>query len=111
MDIRPPPHSRSMSRKRVSSPKAAKRDAVAFELGRRDKVLLDQLYDHAPTLLIAFKRLCPARQRDSIETGLDHGKHHAVRYFFQGKFDQRRGLGRVIDAGFHGTGMPAEGKQ
>src|SRR5439155_25178564 len=58
MDIGPSSQRRETSRKRVFSPRAANRDAelfgstVARELGRVDKVLLDQLHDHAPTLLV-----------------------------------------------------------
>src|SRR5260370_4394441 len=117
MDIGPPSQRRETSRKRVLSPRAAKTGAEPFgrakalELLRMDKVLLDQVHYHAPTLLVRRERLRPARQRDSIEAGLGNGQHDSIRHFLQSKDDERRRLGGIVDAAFDGEGMPPEREQ
>src|SRR4030081_1183606 len=103
MDIGPCSQRRETSRKRVSSPNAAKSGAepfghaVAFELRRLDKVALKQFCRHLPTLLVRRKRLTPAFERDLIEAGLRDGHHDSIRRFLQREDDECGRLRRVVD--------------
>lgn len=79
MDAGPSSQRRETSRKRVSSANAANSGAeprnpgTAFGLRCLGKVLLDQLYDHTPALLVRFECLCPTSQWDLIEAGFGDG--------------------------------------
>src|SRR5436189_2115361 len=91
MDSGPASQRRETNRKRVLSPRAANSgaeffgSAMALALRRLDKVRLDQLHHHAPTLLVCRERLRPARERDSIEAGLSDRQDDAVRRLLQGE--------------------------
>lgn len=70
----PSRQSRETSRKRVSSPNTANNGAEAsspapFGLRRLRKVLLEELHDHSPALLVRGESLRAARERDLIEAG------------------------------------------
>src|SRR5271170_3969895 len=114
MDSGPLSQRRATSRKRVSSPSAAKRGAeiqvaaAAFGLWRTDKVLLDQRHLYAPTLLVSGEGLRAPGKRDLIEAGLGDGQHDTIGNFLKRKGDERRRFGSVVDAGLHGAGMPPE---
>src|SRR5258708_26419775 len=98
MDAGPSSQRREINRKRVSSPKAAKSGAesssfgTAFGLRCLGKVLLDQLHDHTPALLVGLEFLRPTRQRDLIEAGFGDGEHDAVCHFLKSEDDECRGL-------------------
>src|SRR6266851_1730542 len=117
MDIGPSSLRRETSRKRVLSPRAAKRGAeffgstMALELRRVDKVLLEHLHYHGPTLFVCRESLRPARERDSIEAGLGDGQHDAVRHFLQSKDDECRWLDGIVDAELNSERMPPKGEQ
>ncbi len=68
MDIGPSPQRRATSRRRISSPNAAKTGAVdVFALGRMFQVPLEILHLHAPTLLVRGERFRPATSMDLLE--------------------------------------------
>ena len=73
MDAGPSAQRRETKRKRVSSPNAAKRGAELASaatrtgLRRLGKVLLNELHDDSPALLVPREGLGPARQRDLVK--------------------------------------------
>src|SRR5580765_1863263 len=117
MDIGPSSQRRETSRKRVLSPRAAKRGAepcefaLALDLRLLDKVFLDYLYHDGPTTLVCRECLCPARKRDLIEPGLGDGQHDAVRHLLQSKLNERRWLGGIIKAAINRERMPPHREQ
>src|SRR5437588_3487554 len=110
MDAGPRSQRWEISRKRVSSPSAAKTGADPL-LWRKDKVLLDQFNHHAPTLFVFGKCPRPACEWDSIEARLRDSEHNALWHLVEQEDDERRRLGGVFDIWFHGAGMPAEREQ
>src|SRR5437868_5775289 len=109
MDMGPSSHSRATRRRRVSSPRAAKRGAL--ELWRTDKIRLDQLHRHTPTLLVGRESPGAALERDLVEARFGDGEHDALCLLREDENDQRGGLGGVVNTGLNGAGVPAEGKQ
>src|SRR5215472_4758722 len=114
MEADPSSQRRTTSRKRIASPSAAKSGAEwtnsAPATGSRclRKVFLDELDDHAPTLLVGGEGFCASLERDLVEAGFGDGEHDAAGNFFQREFDERCRLVRVIDARLNGVGMPAK---
>jgi len=106
MDAGPPSQSRPTSRKRVSSPSAAKMGAdslglspFAAALRGLFKVLLDQLDDHCPALFVCRERRRTAREGDSIEARFGDREHDAVRDLLQVEDDEcgrLRGVSRRL---------------
>src|SRR4029079_765383 len=97
---------------RVSSPRAAKTGAEpassAFALTLLRKVFLDERDDHRPASLVSRKGLGAALEGNTIEAGLRHRQHHAMRLFLQPELDEGRRLVRVVDIGFHRERVPSE---
>src|SRR5690242_2026251 len=117
MEADPCSQRRTTRRKRISSPRAANsatelsNSVSAIGLRFLRNVFLDELEDHAPTLLVGGEGFDAARGRNLVEAGFGHSEHDAVGYFFQGEFDERRRLFGIIYSRLSGIGVPAEGEQ
>src|SRR5512147_125369 len=117
MDIGPSSESRATSRKRISSPSAAKIIAESFGcaellwLSFLCKVRLDQFHDHAPTLFVGSKRLDTTFQRNPIESTFRHLQHDALRDLLKRKLDQRGRFLGVVDVWVDRIRMPTKGEQ
>src|SRR5690242_3051002 len=117
MEADPCSQRRTTSRKRISSPNAAKsgtelsNSVSAIGLRFLGKVFLDELDDHGPALLVGGEGFDAASERNLVEAGLGHGEHDAVGYFFQGEFDEGRRLFGIINARLGGVRMPAKGEE
>src|SRR5215510_11722082 len=116
MDVGPSSHRRETSRRRVSSPKAAKIGAEPANLAFvfdlvLGKIFLDQLNYNSPALLVVLECLGAARQRNLIEARFYDGQQNTAGRFLEGELDQRGRLTGVVDTGFNGRGVPAEREQ
>src|ERR1700722_6666814 len=93
-----PPESSATSRKRVTSPRAAKTGAEALSsalspfggiAGKRRELNL-------PALGVLFQHAGPPRQRESVEAGFHHGHQRAALDLRQAELHLRHGLGGGI---------------
>src|SRR5246127_1134716 len=112
MDVGPLLQRRETSCSRVSSPSAANTGAeftncgTVFRLRCLGKVLLDELHDHTPALLVRLECVRATLQRDLIEAGFGYGQHHAVRNFFESENNESGRFVRVIGVSFGWAWVP-----
>src|SRR5437763_16541639 len=103
IDRGPRAERRPSGRSLVASPSAANRGAARPLLD-----ILRELLDlPGPAVVVHAERLGTTRERDAIEPGLDNRERRAAPCFLELELDQRRGLGRVVDGGVDGVGVPA----
>src|SRR2546427_12251296 len=112
MESGPPADRRPSRRSRVASPNAANSGTAsgggcsAAALRLLD-ILREVLDLPVPAVVVHAGRFGAARERDAIEPGLDDRERGATRGFLESELDQRGGLGRVVDGGVDGVGVPA----
>src|SRR3989441_5831178 len=109
----PPADRRPSRRSRVASPNAANNGTApgggscsAAALRLRD--IPCELFDLAvPPVVVHAERFGATRERDAIEPRLDDCEFGTAVDFLELELDQRGGLGRVVDGGVDGVGVPA----
>src|SRR5262249_45437388 len=114
IDSGPPAESRATSPRRVASPSAANTEA-ASGAGRACALVLDIPADvlrlHAPPHVVHPVRLGTARDRDTLEAGLDDRQQCSALGVREAELDQRGGLTRVVDGRVDCIRPPAIGEQ
>src|SRR5205823_4048935 len=104
----------STRRRRVGSPSAAKTGAASASLRtatlRPRDIARDVLGLLGPPLLVHAERLTAARERNAVEPRLDDGELGRAVLLFQAEFDERRGLGRIVDLRINRVRVPAKGE-
>jgi hypothetical protein len=115
MDSGPASERRSTRRRRVSSPRAAKRRAAVLggeaALARIGDVPFDEGDDHSPASFVGGEGFGATGKRNAIEAGLGYGEQDAGGTFLELEDNESGGLRGIIDPGLDGIGMPAEGEQ
>src|SRR5262245_43315145 len=114
MDCGPCEERRATSRRRVSSPSAAKMGAARSSLTwglpvlcrRLVDILLDVLHLLVPAFLVAAVGFQPACQRDALEPGFHDREPGTFGDVLEFKNHQSGRLGVVIDARLTSAGMP-----
>src|SRR6266550_3899502 len=115
IDSGPPADRRPSKRSRVASPNAANSGTASGGAGggcsaaalRLLDILREMLDLASPPVVVHAERFGATGERDAIEPGLDDGERGAARGVLESKLDQRGGLGRVVDGGVDGVGVPA----
>src|SRR6266516_1925684 len=101
-----PPARRPSRRSRVASPSAANSGAALLLLD----ILREMLDLPGPPVVVHAERFGATGGRDAIEPGLDDRQFSAAVRFLERELDQRGGLGRVVQSGIDGVGVPAIGE-
>src|SRR5262249_55086990 len=101
IDPGPAVDSRTRSRKRVSSPRAAESGAASCACVGSPALALDMAANVldllGPAVVVHAECLRAAPGRNPIETGLGEREHRAALRLFEAELDERRWLRRVID--------------
>src|SRR5881227_255602 len=99
----PPADRRPSRRSLVASPSAANSGAALPLLD-----ILRELLDlPGPAVVVHAERLGTTGGREAIKPGLDNRERGAALCVLERELDQRGGLGRVVDGGVDGVGVPA----
>src|SRR3979409_1199639 len=101
--------------RRVSSPRAAKTDALVLKAAALLRLMFDMPRDvldlGRPAAFVHAEGLVAAVRRQLVEARFDDAQPRAGCRLLPGEFDQRRAVAVVVLLGIDGIGVPGEGEQ